>query len=220
MIPAVKICGVCSPVDAALVAELGADYIGVILASGRARSRTAAEAAAIYGAAAGVRRVGVFVDARGDEVLRLAERLRLDVVQLHGAETAEDVVACGDTGRTVWKAVPVRAPADVEHALALYDGSAHALLLDGAAGAVRGGAGVAFRWSEIAPLRARWPASLRLVAAGGLHADNVADAIAALRPDVVDVSSGVEAATGVKSEQRLRSFIAAVRGGVTERLAP
>jgi phosphoribosylanthranilate isomerase len=216
---AVKICGVCSPPDAALVAELGADYIGVILAPGRSRSRTVAEAASIYEAAGGVRRVGVFVDATPDEVLRVAERLKLDVVQLHGAETAEHAQSCRAAGRAVWKAVPVRGAADVEHAFGVYAGSTDALLLDGAPAAAAGGTGVAFGWSEVAPLLERWPPSLRLVVAGGLHADNVLVAIGALRPDVVDVSSGVEAAPGVKSELQLRRFLTAARTGAAERLA-
>jgi phosphoribosylanthranilate isomerase len=217
--PSVKICGVCSPSDAALVAELGADYIGVILAPGRARSRTVAEAAAIYEAAGGVRRVGVFVDATADHVRRTAERLRLDVVQLHGAERVDDARACSEVGAALWKAIPVRTAEDVEGAVLLYEGCVHALLLDGAAAGGAGGRGVAFDWQNVARVRARWPASLRLIAAGGLRADNVAAAIAALRPDVVDVSSGVEDAPGVKSERRLRSFISAARTGAAERLA-
>jgi phosphoribosylanthranilate isomerase len=219
MSAAVKICGVCSPEDAALVAELGADFIGVILAPGRARSRTVEEAALIYAAATGLRRVGVFVDAMADEVLRVAERLQLDVVQLHGAETAEQALVCQHEGHVVWKAVPVRGAADVKVALGVYEGSADALLLDGASAAASGGTGTAFRWTDVGPVLDGWPSSLRLVVAGGLHADNVLAAIGALRPDVVDVSSGVEAAPGVKSEQRLRRFITAARTGAVERLA-
>src|SRR5688572_17600653 len=120
MTAAVKICGVCTAADAALVAELGADYIGVILAPGFQRTRALADAASIYAAAAGVRRVGVFVDAAVTEVRDTAARLALDVVQLHGKETPEQAAACRAAGRAVWKAVAVQTAADVEHALAGY----------------------------------------------------------------------------------------------------
>ena len=214
---AVKICGVCSPEDAALVASLEADYLGVILAPGRSRSRTEAEARSIYAAAEGVRRVGVFVDAASAAVRRSVARLALDVVQLHGGETPQDVADIRSTGCTVWKAVRVRSATDVEHALEAYAGVADALLLDGWTPAADGGAGVSFAWSEITPLRAQWPPSLRLVAAGGLRADNVAAAIAALTPDVVDVSSGVEAALCAKSPQKVQDFISAARAAAEGR---
>jgi phosphoribosylanthranilate isomerase len=215
----VKICGVCSAADASLIGKLGADYVGVILAPGRSRSRSPAEAAAIYQASGGVRRVGVFVDAGVAEVRRVADLLQLHVVQLHGAEPPELAAACRADGRAVWKAVPVRATSDVERALEAYHGVVDALLLDGAPATAAGGAGVSFDWSGIAPLRARWPASLHLIAAGGLHAGNVIAAVTALRPEVVDVSSGVEAAIGVKSEERLRRFIAAARAGAADVVA-
>jgi phosphoribosylanthranilate isomerase len=216
MTAAVKICGVCSAADAAFVAELGADYIGVILTPGFARTRALADAASIYTAAAGVRRVGVFVDTAVAEVRDSAARLALDVVQLHGTETPEQAAACRAPGRAVWKAVAVRTAADVKHALAVYADHVDALLLDGAAAAA-GGGGEAFRWREIAPLRAAWPASLRLVIAGGLDADNVSVALTTLQPDVVDVSSGVEAVVGKKSRDRLERFLNAARASMAAR---
>lgn len=215
MSAAVKICGVCTPEDAARVADAGSDYLGVILVPGRARSRTEAEAAAIFGAAPGVRRVGVFVDAPAAEIRALTERLRLDVVQLHGAEPAGLAASLRDVC-TVWKAVRVRAPATVEAALVDYNGAVDAILLDGWTPDAEGGAGVRFDWGDVARLRDRWPALLRLVAAGGLRPDNVRAVIEALAPDVVDVSSGVESAPGVKSAAAVRGFVAAARaaGGV------
>lgn len=206
----VKICGVCSPADAALVADAGADYLGVILAPGRTRSRTLAEAASIFDAAPGVKRVGVFVDASAAEVQAAAERLRLSVVQLHGAEPPALAASLRDVC-SVWKAVRVRAPDVVEAAFTAYDGAVDALLLDGWVPHAEGGAGARFAWGDVAPLRDRWPASLRLVAAGGLRPGNVRAVIDVLAPDVVDVSSGVESAPGVKSAAAVKEFVAAAR---------
>jgi phosphoribosylanthranilate isomerase len=208
---AVKICGVCSPGDAELAAAAGADYLGVILAPARPRSCTALEAAVIFGAAP-LRRVGVFVDASETEVLAAADRLGLDVVQLHGEEPAELVhriaVACSGA---VWKAVRVRAPADIAAAASRYGGSARGLLLDGWAPSADGGAGAAFDWSAAVPARAALPPRLTVIAAGGLRPDNVATAIALLQPHVVDVSSGVESSLRNKSAADIHAFVAAAR---------
>jgi phosphoribosylanthranilate isomerase len=208
----VKICGVCAAGDAAQAAAAGADYIGVILVPGRPRSRTEQQAGEIYGAARGAARVGVFVDPEPAVALGLADRLGLDVVQLHGNEGAELAAALRDAGRAVWKAVRVREAADVRRAVGKWDGVADALLLDGWSASGEGGVGATFSWSDVAPLRARWPPGLRLVVAGGLTPENVAAAVAALRPDVVDVSSGVEATLCVKSPDRVHAFMAAARG--------
>lgn len=209
-VPEVKICGVCSAADATLAGAAGAAYVGVILAPGRARSLAPGEAEAVL-AATSARRVGVFVDAPPDQVLGEAERLRLDVVQLHGAEPpAVAALLAAELPVQVWKAVPVRSAADVRHAGAEYAGAAHALLLDGWSPGMHGGAGVAFDWDDIAPARFDLPAGLRVVVAGGLTPLNVAAAVRALRPDVVDVSSGVEAEVRRKSAERVHEFIGAV----------
>jgi phosphoribosylanthranilate isomerase len=219
---AVKICGVCSATDAARAAAAGASYVGVILAPGRARSRSLSEAAVIFegiGSAgadgrSAVRRVGVFVDAGADEIVAAAELLRLDVVQLHGDEDAALARAAGGDARMtkVWKAVRVRSPADVVRAAAVYEASVHGLLLDGWSPHGAGGVGAAFDRVAVAAVRDRVPAGLEVIAAGGLTPGNVADMIRLLRPDVVDVSSGVEEVLCRKSAERMRAFVAAVRG--------
>jgi phosphoribosylanthranilate isomerase len=206
----VKICGVCVPADAALAAEAGADHIGVILAPGRTRSRTVAEAASIFDAAAGAKRVGVFVDAPAADIRSAVARLRLDVVQLHGSEAPAFTSSLRDVC-AVWKAVRVRAADVVEAAMAAYDGAADALLLDSWSAHAEGGTGTAFDWRDVAPLRAHWPASLRLVAAGGLRPDNVGSLIEIIAPHIVDVSSGVESAPGLKAAGAVRAFVAEAR---------
>lgn len=207
----VKICGVCRPEDARSAADAGASYIGVILAPGRARSRSRAEAAAILDACA-ARRVGVFVDEAPEAVAEAARELALDVVQLHGVEGIDAIDRIRDsfTGE-VWKAVRVRAAADVAHASAAYFARTDALLLDGWSARDHGGAGVRFDWDGIARSDAV-PAGVRIVLAGGLTPENVADAVRLLRPAVVDVSSGVESSPGSKSPDRIRAFVDAARG--------
>ncbi|CAN5851791.1 phosphoribosylanthranilate isomerase [soil metagenome] len=206
---AVKICGVCSAADAELVTAAGAEYIGVILAPDRARTRTLAEAADIL-AASGARRVGVFVDAGYDEVLRAAERLRLDVLQLHGSEPPELVARLAESGAGVtWKAVAVRAADDVRGAAAAYAHAAHGILLDGWSSRGHGGVGARFDWNDAARALPALPSAVTLIVAGGLDSGNVGDVISLLRPAVVDVSSGVEESSCRKSAERTRAFIAA-----------
>lgn len=214
---AVKICGVCRPEDAALVAAAGADYLGVILAPGSRRSRTLAEAAAIFAAAPGCRRVGVFVDAPAVEMLEAARALSLDVLQLHGAEGA-DVIAhlrAGWTGE-LWKAIRPRGQGEVLDAVIAYGDLADGLLLDGWSAGAAGGTGARFPWDEVAAVRERIPERLRLIVAGGLAPESVAEAVLRFTPAVVDVSSGVERVVGEKDPERIRAFVAAARGNTVE----
>jgi len=208
----VKICGVCTPDDARMATSAGASFVGVILAPGFDRTRTLSQAGAIFEAAGDAARVGVFVDATTSQMLHAVDALRLDVLQLHGDESPELLRALHDAGVEVWKAVRVRAAADVTAAASRYADVADALLLDGWSAQTRGGAGVRFDAAAVARVRGDVPVSLRLVVAGGLAPDNVADVVRALRPDVVDVSSGVEEVRGRKSAGRVQAFIAAVRG--------
>src|SRR5690606_10912911 len=204
--------GVCRPADAATAARAGAHYVGVVLAPGFARSQTVESAAPILDAAAGARRAGVFIDATLGEMVEAAERLRLDVVQLHGSEPPERVAALAAAGRwQVWKAVRPRDPREIGAAARAYAGAADALLLDAWDPTRPGGTGVALAWDELAGERGLLPRALRVVLAGGLTPDNVATAVRRMAPAAVDVSSGVEERPGEKSEERMRAFIAAAR---------
>jgi phosphoribosylanthranilate isomerase len=195
-----------------MAAAAGADYLGVILAPGYGRTREIAAAADIF-AAADVRRVGVFVDPQLDEVLRAVDRLELDVVQLHGRETPGFVSRLlGISTVLIWKRIAVRVPADIESA-ADFAGIVHGILVEGETARGSGGVGAAFDWAAAAAARGRVPHGLSVVLAGGLDPDNVGGAVAQLRPDVVDVSSGVEVTLGRKSTERVHAFIAAARDG-------
>lgn len=207
----VKICGLCRPGDAALAVRAGADLVGVILAPGFQRTRTETEAAAILGSAGHALRVGVFVDAPAAAVAT-AERLRLDVLQLHGQETPEHAAALKAAGPwRVWKAVRVRGEADLVDALDRFARHVDGLLLDGWSARAEGGTGTCFDWHEVAVQRARLPEACELIVAGGLTPESVPDVVDVLRPDVVDVSSGVESAPGRKSASRMEAFVAAAR---------
>lgn len=209
--PAVKVCGLTRLQDAEVAVQAGAAYLGAILAPGYRRTVTASAAGVIFKSLQ-AQPVGVFVDQDGDSLLFAAESAGLHVVQLHGDETPELADRVRAAGYGVWKAVRVRGADDVSAALRRYAGSVDALLLDGYDPAAAGGTGTRFHWTAIAARRSEWPDGLRLVAAGGLRPDNVAQAAAVLRPHAVDVSSGVESAPGIKDPAAVRAFVRAVRG--------
>jgi phosphoribosylanthranilate isomerase len=209
--PRVKVCGLVRRPDAELVAASGAHYGGVILAPGGRRSISAGAAAALF-ADLPIRRVGVFVDADPAELRCAAEIAALEVIQLHGLETPAQATDLREEGRwEVWKAVRPRSAEEFLSALDRYGDAVDGILLDGWSAAAAGGTGSRFPWEAVADYRDRVPAGLRLIIAGGLAPANVAAAIALLRPSVVDVSSGVETAPGMKDPVAVPAFISAVR---------
>src|SRR5262249_5919314 len=151
---------------------------------------------------------GVFVNAPVDEITAVARNAALDIIQLHGDETPEDVTAVAQATRAgVWKAIAAAGPRDVER---LEGWPVDAILLDPPAPGRRGG-GKTFDWSIAREARRRHPAR-KLILAGGLDPGNVRAAIHAVEPWAVDVASGVEAAPGIKDPSKLAAFIAAARG--------
>ena len=198
----VKVCGITDPADAVLAVSLGASAIGLVFWPSSPRCVTPELARAIVAAVpAFVSTVGVFVD-QVDEARTLARELRLSAVQFHGDETVEEYAGFPSP---VIKAVPVRDSST--HSAAAMVPADVTVLLDAHDPIKRGGTGRTVDWtiaSDIARQRA-------IVLSGGLNAANVADAIAAVRPYAVDVSSGVEAAPGKKDPSKLRAFFAAVR---------
>ena len=225
-----KVCGVMTPRDAAVVGEAGADFMGVILSPGFGRSVASERALAIYEAAP-ARRVGVFVDAAADEVIRVAEALGLDVIQLSGSEPAKVVARIGAAGGWgVWKtvhagapvaeaglpvaedAVPVaQAAVPVAEAAVPYAAVADGILVDSGDSGRPGGTGRTYRWEGVGRQVRRAIGSATFIAAGGMNPRNAAAAVRALAPDVLDVSSGVEAAPGTKDPGRTRAFVRAVK---------
>lgn len=207
----VKLCGLTRRPDAELAAASGAQFGGVILAPGGRRSVAPAAAAALFDDLP-LRRVGVFVDADPLELRRSTQRVRLDVVQLHGSESPDAAARLREqAGVEVWKAIRPRNAQELLAGLALYADAVDGLLLDGWSADAPGGTGARFPWAEVAVHRDRLDPGLRFIVAGGLTPDNVAEAISILRPDVVDVSSGVEESPGVKRASAVTAFLAAVQ---------
>jgi len=210
----IKICGITRAEDAQLCAELGVDYLGFVFVRESKRfvepvecggiaaafhCAAEAENVRVYDSAAQGKAaaqlphsrpafVGVFRNSPLDEVLRIAEIARLDLIQLHGDEDEEYVRAID---------LPVIKVVDMgEVTTAPY------VMFDSG-----GGTGRTFDWSLVEQHRPQQPFFL----AGGLTPDNVAEAIRVTHPYAVDVSSGVEAAPGIKDHQKLRDFVSKVR---------
>ena len=217
--PDVKICGVCTPEDAALAVEAGASHVGVIRVPGSRRTQPPGTARSICEAAAGARRVGVYVDAEVATILQEAELLGLDAVQLHGREAPDVIPVLAAEGLEVWKVVKPDGAEALLSAAERY-GGADLLLIEGWSDRAHGGVGARFPWAEVAPAVERLPSGLPYGVGGGLDPDNVATAVRRFRPALVDVSSGVEAELCRKDPDRVRAFVAtAHRAGTSVRQA-
>jgi indole-3-glycerol phosphate synthase / phosphoribosylanthranilate isomerase len=205
---AVKICGITSVEDGLMAAQAGADAVGLVFWP-RSPRALGVEAARRIAAALPplVLRVGVFVDADRDHMAAVAEAVGLDVLQLHGDEPPEALVGLP---RRAIKAVRVGPGFDPAEALR-YQGRAGGILLDTRVdGGAPGGTGRPFDWAQVRAVR---EGASFLMLAGGLDPENVRRAVDAVRPDAVDVSSGVESAPGRKDPAKVKAFIEAVRAG-------
>ena len=206
MVPKIKFCGITTLDDARLAADAGTWAIGLIFWEGSPRRCDPATAAEI--ATALKRRVevvGVFVNPTLDELARTADAVGLSAVQLHGDEgPAFCAEAARRTGCRVIKAARVRSRADIQGLIPFHT-DYH--LLDSHVAGLRGGSGETFEWELARAHRGPVP----MILSGGLRPDNVAEAIAVVRPFAVDVASGVESAPGRKDPAKLRAFAEAVR---------
>jgi phosphoribosylanthranilate isomerase len=212
MIAKIKFCGMTRPQDAALAAEIGVSYVGVVFADGPRRIEPA-KAKAIFDAAGGkVKHVGVFGTNDPEEIGARAEEVGLDVVQLHADPKPADLGAIRRRFRgEIWAAVRIAAAHIPTEAETLFD-TADAVVLDARDERRLGGTGRSLPWGDLAAELARDRGSSAVVLAGGLKPTNVALAIRTLAPDVVDVSSGIESSPGVKDPWLMREFYAAVTG--------
>jgi phosphoribosylanthranilate isomerase len=202
----IKFCGITTLGDARLAADAGAWAIGLIFWPDSPRRCSPQDAAEI---AAALRRrvevVGVFVNATLDHVVATADELGLTMLQLHGDEGPSYCAeAVRRTGCKAIKAARVRSGADIQ-ALSPVHTDYH--LLDSYVAGRPGGTGETFAWEIALGHRGSVP----VILSGGLTAQNVADAIAVVRPYAVDVASGVEATPGRKDPERLAAFAEAVR---------
>lgn len=201
-----KICGVTRLEDAEAAVEAGAWAVGLVLWP---QSKRACDPAVAGLIARHLKRraevVGVVVNEPLDALTLTVDALGLTAVQLHGDEGPTYATELARrTGVKVIKAAPIRARADLQ-ALQAFRTDLH--LVDSHRPGMRGGTGETFDWELLEHRQSRVP----LILSGGLHADNVEEAIAAMRPFAVDVASGTEAAPGIKDPERVEAFFAAVR---------
>lgn len=198
----VKVCGICRAEDARLAVELGAAAIGFVFWPGSPRCIDPDLARGIAATLPdGVLAVGVFVDQPAAQVLEIAGTVRLDAIQLHGHE---NVAEYEELSHRVIKALPVGETFDPASVDALPERVT--VLLDAHDPIRRGGTGRTIDWRLAAAAAERRATIL----SGGLTAANVAEAIARVRPRMVDVSSGVESAPGRKDPDKLRAFFSVV----------
>ncbi len=198
----IKICGITNVEDAVQAVEAGADALGFVFYAQSPRCVTLAQAQKIIVELPPfVTTVGLFVNEEIPQIRRIVTAARLDVVQLHGDEPADD---CIIEPLRVIKALRVRDASSLQGADA-YPVSA--LLLDAWSDQAYGGTGKQFDWQLAKKMTANRP----IILAGGLNPDNVALAVAEVQPYAVDVSSGVEAEPGRKDHQKVTEFIRRVR---------
>jgi phosphoribosylanthranilate isomerase len=201
----IKICGITNLEDALLAAELGADALGFIFYPKSPRKVAPETAREIIAQLPPfVAAVGVFVDEAAAAVRDLAAQVGLDLVQLHGQESPD---YCRGLGRRVIKGFRIKDESSLEE-LEPYQGAAQAFLLDTYKKGQVGGTGVSFDW-QLAREAKKYG---RIILAGGLTAENVAQAIVMAQPAAVDAASGTESAPGKKDPGKLRAFFAAIDG--------
>ena len=212
----IKFCGLTRAIDAEHAAALGASHVGVIFAGGPRLLTPDRAREVLRDVPDNVKRVGVFAEQSDDDIARSVEMAGLEVVQLHSAWNADRVARLRERlAVEVWPVVRVEgaSPPDwIADACAAGD----ATLIDALVPGALGGTGVTLPWTQLAAHLQRVRTGGRLILAGGLRPENVAIAIAALTPDVVDVSSVVESSPGIKDHDRMRAF----RDAVTQASIP
>ncbi len=186
----IKICGITRAEDGLQAAQLGVDALGMVFYAKSPRNVTAQQAQAICDVLPGfVTRVALFLNPDENLVKQVLENVNIDVLQFHGTESA---AFCESFGQPYIKALGIDGVDDIDGLCNQYQ-TAQSVLLDSHGSGKAGGTGETFNWSNI-------PNAIRnkIILAGGLNPDNVAEAIKQVRPYAVDLSSGVESAPGIK----------------------
>jgi phosphoribosylanthranilate isomerase len=195
----VKICGFTRPDNALTALRLGADAVGLVFYPPSSRHVDVDRAQAIAAALPPFATVvGLFVDEDAARVRRVLERVRIDVIQFHGDE---DPGYCESFGRPYIKAIRMKPELDLAAVMGAH-GGASGFLLDAWHPESKGGTGHRFDWALIPEEFAD-----SLILAGGLEPGNVAEALRAVRPYALDVSSGVEAEKGIKDAGKVAAFL-------------
>ena len=213
----VKICANTNLDDALLAAELGADALGFVFAESKRRVTAQQVARIAPHLPAGIEKVGVFHTHSAEEIVRAVQEAGLTTVQLHGGldpalteQLKQQLPAINLIQTLHWVA-----DGSEDSALAVAgqlekirsSGTTDRVLIDSRVGQATGGTGVTFDWKSAGQVFERYGRELKIIAAGGLRPDNLAEAIASMRPWGVDVASGVEAVPGQKDPEKLKSFL-------------
>lgn len=200
----VKICGITSEEDALLAVAMGADAVGFVFAPSPRQIVPQRAGDIVKRLPVDITTVGVFRDEAPQRVVEIVHQVGLRAAQLHGLETAPEARSVRERVPTMIKAFPAGDPR-LDHA---DDWGADVILIDSATP----GSGQVFDWS----LAEGAPSNRRILLAGGLTPDNVAQAIDRVRPWGVDVTTGVEAAPGRKDPRKVKAFIEAARAAEPE----
>jgi len=195
----VKICGLTRAEDARDAVRFGVDAVGLVFFAGSPRHVTIDLARHVVAEVpAFVTVVALFVDEAADRIREILKAVRVDLLQFHGDEAPE---FCGQFGKPWIKAIRMRPGLDLNDVASRF-AMAEGILLDAWDPEAQGGTGLTFDWGEIPPEMAE-----RIILAGGLSPTNVAQALAEVGPYAVDVSSGVEAAKGIKDANKMAAFL-------------
>jgi len=202
----VKICGITRPVDGIMAAHAGADALGLVFYPPSPRGISIEQAVKIvYALPPFITTVGLFVSPEPAEVWKVLEAVPLNCIQFHGDEAP---AFCDQFKRPYIKALRMQPGMDVAARIEEYPGAA-AVLLDTFVEGVAGGTGQKFDWGRVPRVAAK-----PVILAGGLTPENVAQAVAQVRPYAVDVSGGVELQKGIKDPERVKQFIKGAKSGI------
>jgi phosphoribosylanthranilate isomerase len=203
----VKICGLMRAEDAATAAQAGASYLGAVFASS-VRTVTRSQARELVAAAAGLPVIGVFGEQPVEEILQTCAYAELSGAQLHGPYSRLDAHRLRSEGLEVWRVVRIAVPADLDLVAAAIPDS-DAVLVEPRVSRASGGTGISLDLAIARQARDRLSGHA-MALAGGLTPESVSEALALVRPEIVDVSSGVERRPGEKDSDKILNFVEAV----------
>lgn len=205
----IKICGITNREDALLAVKCGADALGFVFSESPRQIEPEQADAIIQELPPFVLTVGVFVNAPRDQVFEVLDSCALDVIQLHGDETPTRCLELKEYNKRVVKAIRVK---DAGSFKGLESYHVDGFLLDAHVAGMRCGTGKSFEWDLLKKVKIKKP----IILSGGLHADNVIEAIKVVRPYGVDASSRLEKSPGKKDPAKVRAFIEAVKKADSE----
>lgn len=202
----IKICGLSRDIDIQYVNDISPEFVGFVFAKSKRQVTPVQVSDLREKLKPEIQTVGVFVNETTETILSIAKRCSLDIIQLHGDETQKDIDALRQQNLIVWRALRVQGKGDIQRA---QDIDADRLLLDTYVSGEYGGSGKQFDLTFLETCSSQWIAE-KIILAGGLHPENIANILKEVQPYAVDVSSGVES-DGYKDARKIQAFYQAVR---------